>query len=324
MASLVESGMKNLPGGDADSVGFFQMRVGVWNNGAYSGYPEKPDLQLQWFLDHAAAVKKQRIASGLSVKDPKQYGDWIADVERPAAQYRGRYQLQLDQAQALLKKAGAKSGGGGGLDLVDSGGDSHAGRRAVVALAEAKKYLGTPYRWGGSSPKTGFDCSGLVQWAYAKAGIQLPRVTDAQFAAGSGTPVDKSHLKPGDLVFFGQPGNIYHVGISMGGDKFIHAPHTGDVVKTSSLKESYYAQEFAGARRFDRPVAAGQGVQAAADGPRPLSAEAQAARLARAALDRDAQEVQRSNSALFKALERQERSNNPNVVQFMKAVEPVR
>src|SRR6185503_18590244 len=124
---------------------FFQMRVGIWNQGAYSGYPKRPELQLQWFLDHAAAVKKQRVANGMSVNDPKQYGDWIADVERPAAQYRGRYQLQLDEAQALLKKAGAKSGkgSGGGLDqLIDGNGRPQPGRRARLALTEARKYLG--------------------------------------------------------------------------------------------------------------------------------------------------------------------------------------
>jgi len=98
----VESGVKNLNFGDADSVGFFQMRVGIWNQGPYKGFPEKPELQVKWFLDQAEAVKKQRIASGKSVTDPNQFGDWIADVERPAAQYRYKYQLQLSQARKLL------------------------------------------------------------------------------------------------------------------------------------------------------------------------------------------------------------------------------
>ena len=106
MASLVESGVKNLNFGDADSVGFFQMRVGIWNQGEYAGFPEKPELQAKWFLDQAEAVKKQRISRGQSVTDPNQFGNWIADVERPAEQYRGRYQLRLDEARGLLAKAG--------------------------------------------------------------------------------------------------------------------------------------------------------------------------------------------------------------------------
>jgi hypothetical protein len=69
------------------------MRLSVWNSGDYAGYGNKADLQLKWFLDQAAAVKRQRIAAGESVNDPNSYGDWVADIERPAAQYRGRYQL---------------------------------------------------------------------------------------------------------------------------------------------------------------------------------------------------------------------------------------
>ena len=108
MASLVESGVKNLNFGDRDSVGFFQMRVGTWNQGAYAGFPDHPELQVKWFLDQAEAVKAQRIARGESVSDPHQFGDWIADIERPAEQYRGRYQLRLDQANGLLAQhAGA-------------------------------------------------------------------------------------------------------------------------------------------------------------------------------------------------------------------------
>jgi hypothetical protein len=104
MASLVESGMHNLSGGDRDSVGFFQMRVGIWNQGAYAGYPDHPQLQLKWFIDQALAVKHQRIAAGRAadLTDPQRYGDFIADIERPAEQFRGRYQLQLGEAQRLL------------------------------------------------------------------------------------------------------------------------------------------------------------------------------------------------------------------------------
>ena len=104
MASLVESGVKNLNFGDADSVGFFQMRVGIWNQGDYKGFPQHPELQAKWFIDQAVAVKKQAIARGDADfgKDPSKWGNWIADIERPAEQYRGRYQLRLREARGLL------------------------------------------------------------------------------------------------------------------------------------------------------------------------------------------------------------------------------
>jgi hypothetical protein len=104
MAGLVESGLSNLDHGHADSLGFFQMRESVWNSGEYAGYSEKPELQLKWFLDQATAIKKKRLDEGLTTfgTDPSGFGEWIADVERPAEQYRGRYQLRLAEARALI------------------------------------------------------------------------------------------------------------------------------------------------------------------------------------------------------------------------------
>jgi hypothetical protein len=102
MASLVESGVKNLDRGDADSVGFFQMRVGIWNRGPYAGFPDNPKLQVKWFIDNALNVRRQRLAAGKPIDDPGSFGEWIADVERPAAQYRYRYQLRLSEARKLL------------------------------------------------------------------------------------------------------------------------------------------------------------------------------------------------------------------------------
>jgi cell wall-associated NlpC family hydrolase len=291
------------------------MRVGIWNQGDYAGYPDQAELQLKWFLDQAVAVKAQRVAGGKPVDDPGSYGDWIADVERPAAQYRGRYQLRLEEARGLLK-AGAGSGSNGSADgvveQVDAvaGGGSSAGRRALAAVAAAKSELGTPYLWGGSSPQTGFDCSGLVQWAYAKVGITVPRTSEQQILASNGHPVDRRHLIPGDLVFFrDSTGDVHHVGISLGGDKFINAPHTGDVVKVASLDEPYYAEQFAGGRRFD--MAGGQRAQWVADtaGEARESApeiDPAAVKEAEAALARDAAEVQRPGSLLFEAIRVQE------------------
>lgn len=110
MAGLVESGLRNLDHGHADSLGFFQMRTSIWDQGEYAGYADNPELQMKWFIDHAVALKEKRLAEGYSAfgTDPARYGEWIADVERPAEQYRGRYQLRLDEARALLAAGGAR------------------------------------------------------------------------------------------------------------------------------------------------------------------------------------------------------------------------
>jgi cell wall-associated NlpC family hydrolase len=188
----------------------------------------------------------------------------------------------------------------------------HAGAKALAALADAMKYKGTAYRWGGSSPDTGFDCAGLVQWAYAQQGIQIPRVTEQQILAGNGTAVDRKHLVPGDLVFFSAAGDVHHVGISMGGDRFLHAPHTGDVVKESSLDEPYYAGQFAGGRRFDEtPLTS----PAAAPAPAAVGA-------AQAALARDAAAARNPDTLVFEALSRQEASFQRSTMQLLPAVQP--
>jgi peptidoglycan DL-endopeptidase CwlO len=105
------------------------------------------------------------------------------------------------------------------------------------------QYLGTPYVWGGASP-SGFDCSGFVMYVYAQVGVSLPHSSYGQYGAGS--PVSRDQLQAGDLVFFNGLG---HVGIYVGGGSFIHAPHTGDVVKISSMT-GWYASTYVGARRI--------------------------------------------------------------------------
>ena len=106
-------------------------------------------------------------------------------------------------------------------------------------------FLGVPYVWGGASPSGGFDCSGFVLYVYAQHGVSLPHHAATQF--NYGTPVTRSQLQPGDLVFFNGLG---HNGMYIGDDKFVHAPHTGDVVKISSLNDSWYAATWVGARRL--------------------------------------------------------------------------
>ena len=118
-----------------------------------------------------------------------------------------------------------------------------AGPGHPQAATIALRYLGIPYLWGGASPATGFDCSGLVMYVYAQLGIQLPHYAAAQYQLG--TPVDRSQLQPGDLVFFDA---LDHVGIYIGNGQFVHAPQTGDVVKITALSD--FGDSYVGARRL--------------------------------------------------------------------------
>jgi cell wall-associated NlpC family hydrolase len=107
----------------------------------------------------------------------------------------------------------------------------------------AKRFLGTPYVYGGSSPH-GFDCSGFVRYVYAHFGLTLPHSSYAQFSEGR--RVRRGALRPGDLVFFDSVG---HVGIYVGNGRFIHAPHTGLRVRIQTLA-GWYGTRFSGARRL--------------------------------------------------------------------------
>jgi cell wall-associated NlpC family hydrolase len=111
------------------------------------------------------------------------------------------------------------------------------------AATLALQYLGVPYLWGGSTP-SGFDCSGLVTYVFAQLGVALPHFAAAQWTFG--VPVTVGQLQPGDLVFFDA---LDHVGIYLGNDQFINAPHTGAFVRIDTLSEPWYAKHYVGARR---------------------------------------------------------------------------
>ena len=113
------------------------------------------------------------------------------------------------------------------------------------AVGVALSYLGTPYVWGGDSPGGGFDCSGLVVYAYGRLGVSLPHSSYALWNVGASVPRDQ--LQTGDLVFFDGLG---HMGMYMGNGLFVHSPHTGDVVKVSSLDSGWYSATYVGARRI--------------------------------------------------------------------------
>lgn len=121
---------------------------------------------------------------------------------------------------------------------------------AREVVLQALALLGVPYRYGGSNPDTGLDCSGLVRHVVAKAaGLKLPG--DAKAISEFGAPVDSVDIRPGDLVFFNTLRRPYsHVGIYLGNQRFIHAPSTGGVVEIVSMGQRYWQRRYDGARRL--------------------------------------------------------------------------
>jgi peptidoglycan DL-endopeptidase CwlO len=188
------------------------------------------------------AAQKQRIESQLASRR-----QLLSSIKGQIARIRAAeeaQQRQLAAAARLRLSGGVPVPDGIGISASTPEGSTvappnvHGG---VVGIA--MHYLGVPYVWGGSTPR-GFDCSGFVSYVFAQMGVSLPHSSYAMY--GMGTPVSISQLEPGDLVFFT---GASHMGIYIGGGQFIHAPHTGDVVKISSLS-GYYSSNFAGARRI--------------------------------------------------------------------------
>jgi peptidoglycan DL-endopeptidase CwlO len=164
--------------------------------------------------------------------------------ERLAAQARARFIAAQQQAQAApAEEPQALTQSVPAADAADLPPAPAARYGAAVGIA--MQYLGIPYKWGGASPATGFDCSGFTMYVFAQLGVSLPHHAASQY--GMGTPVSKAELQPGDLVFFNGLG---HMGMYIGGGNFIHSPRTGDVVKISSLSQDWYSRTWVGARRL--------------------------------------------------------------------------
>jgi peptidoglycan DL-endopeptidase CwlO len=171
--------------------------------------------------------------------------DQITQLEAAERERQARLAAQAKAAAKNHQPApepAPSSGSSGGSPTPSAPAPPPSSHSSVVSIA--LQYLGVPYVWGGASP-SGFDCSGLTMYAYAKVGVYLPHNAAMQY--GMGTPVSRSQLAPGDLVFFN---GLSHVGMYIGGGRFVHAPHTGDVVKISSLSEYWYSATYVGARRY--------------------------------------------------------------------------
>jgi len=143
--------------------------------------------------------------------------------------------LAAERAAALARASQASSANRGRVLPFDP---AALGAPHPEVVPVAKRYLGVRYVWGGTTP-AGFDCSGLMQYSYAEIGISIPRTSRTQFRAGAYIPPDRLDLlEPGDMVFFGyggDPDQVHHVGMYVGGGDFLHAPATGDVVRITSL-----------------------------------------------------------------------------------------
>ncbi|MFZ4533653.1 MAG: C40 family peptidase [Alsobacter sp.] len=121
----------------------------------------------------------------------------------------------------------------------------------------AMNFLGVPYRLGGSSEQSGFDCSGFTRHIFENSiGLVLPRRADEQVTTAGLLNIHRAELKPGDLVFFNTMRRTFsHVGIYVGDDKFIHSPRAGGAVRIEDMRDSYWSRRFTGARRADLSVA---------------------------------------------------------------------
>lgn len=179
----------------------------------------------------------QQVALNKLNAEKKEYEAKQKEAEKKQAEEMKSVQAKQSNTKSTSSNSGSSTNysRGGGTTVVPP---SSANTGDVVSYA--MKFLGTPYVWGGTSP-SGFDCSGFVQYVYSHCGVGLPRTSESQMGQGNSVPRDQ--LQPGDLVFFRSGG---HVGIYVGGGSYIHAPHTGDVVKISSLSGS---SSYCGARR---------------------------------------------------------------------------
>jgi cell wall-associated NlpC family hydrolase len=160
--------------------------------------------------------------------------------------------VSYDDMNLLLEERGVISRLGSQLKQARN----NVGEKASDLVMSAMGFLGVPYRYGGNSADTGFDCSGLVRAVFEQSvGKVLPRRADEQAAATQ--TIDRSELKPGDLVFFNTMRRAFsHVGIYVGDGKFIHAPRSGASVRVEDMRISYWQTRFNGARRVPLPSVA--------------------------------------------------------------------
>lgn len=212
-------------------------------------YTEYQDKQADLTSQQAEAAAVLATLNTKSAEYAKQLAS-VQTLQSSISKQVSNMQAQLDEQKRI--EAEEKAAQAASSDNSSSSpwyGDSAGSATGQEIVDYAKKFLGVSYVYGGSSP-SGFDCSGLVYYCYRHYGYRINRTAAAQ--SYNGVSVSSSDLQPGDIVLFSDGSGSYigHCGIYVGGGNFIHAPHTGDVVKISSLSADYYATHYAGARRI--------------------------------------------------------------------------
>jgi cell wall-associated NlpC family hydrolase len=200
----------------------------------YAAAKPKADAPARSKADAAASATLAALLPHLAANDT------IPLMDR-SAMFAGDLSRLLANYDASTGATGAVVGG-----AADNG-------KVQSLLRRAMTLLGTPYRWGGTSPDSGFDCSGLVGYVFRTAlGIELPRVSREMAHDGEAELInDRNALAAGDLVFFGRKGRVDHVGIYVGEGRFLHAPSTGKDVRVDSLVSGYWSGKFMQARRVE-------------------------------------------------------------------------
>ncbi|MFL6054623.1 MAG: NlpC/P60 family protein [Actinoallomurus sp.] len=207
---------------------------------AFAQVSKNRSTELAQFLNAAQLLQRQQAQAQQAETDR-------AQKKNAALTKKNNIEKSITQQKALIKKLGAAdTGGGGGSDtgpVASNCGGGYPGSatgKARTVLVWAYSKCGTPYLYGGNGPR--YDCSGFTMAAYAQAGVSIPRIVPDQYNATA--RVSRANLSPGDLVFFD---NLGHDGIYVGGDKFIHSPHTGSYVKIDSLTNPWYSSHYVGA-----------------------------------------------------------------------------
>ncbi|MGL5858154.1 MAG: C40 family peptidase [Angustibacter sp.] len=234
-----ESGLRNLYHGDRDSLGLFQQRPSTgW--GATPASPDDHRTPRQRLLDPVYAATAFYTALRTVPNWPRlpltQAAQAVQRSARPSAY--ARWETPTTHLVTTLHPQTCPTG-----TLV--GTEANAAARTAIDYAQAQ--LGLPYQWGGDGPthgEDGFDCSGLTHAAYAAAGITLPRTAQAQYDTSPRLPTN-APLQPGDLLFYGTPHHVHHVGLHIGHHQMINAPHTGARVRI----EDYRWTDYLGATR---------------------------------------------------------------------------